>query len=676
MTTTNILLIIAVTIIALMVAIFQYFFKAKRNSKKTILFAFLRFLGVFLILLLLVDPKITITTTKEQKPQLSLLVDQSKSISFLNQHKKANEIVATINNNESLQNKFDVVTLGFGTSLTDSISSKFTDKQTKIEQAISDIQKINRKENSPIVLITDGNQTYGKDYSYYKTKFHQPIYSVPLGDTTRVSDLYINTVNANKYVYLNNEFPVEIIANYSGNEKQQSVLSIFNGKQKIYSKKLQFSDTKKSHFLTAQLKATNVGLQNYNITLKPFEGEKNTANNSTQILIETIDQKTSVLLVSNLVHPDIGAIKRSVESNKRRRLKIIKPSEFSSLDNTELVVLYQPDNSFNKIYDLCNKVQMPLFTITGKKTDWSFINKKQLNYSKNQRNQVENILPVLNKGFEIFNTDQFVFDKYPPLQSTFGEENLKNPYETLLYKKVAGIATKNPLLSIWNSNSKNEALLLGEGIWKWRLAAFKQDKNFKQFDDFFGKIIQYLSNKKVRKRLTINYENEYYTNNSVLISASYFNKNYEFNTNGSLILTLQKEGETTIEKKSMLLKGSFYEAEFTDLQAGSYKFSVTVQDSKIKAFGKFVVKDFDVEKQFLNPNLYALNKLTSQNEGKLIFSNEIDDFVKYLTTDERYKPIIKYSTQQKSLINWQWILLLLLITFSMEWFLRKYQGLI
>jgi len=676
LTTTNILLIIAITIIALMVAVFQYFFKAKRTSKKTVLFAFLRFLGVFVILLLLVDPQITITNSKQQKPQLSLLLDQSKSIAFLGQEQLAQNIITTLKNNALLQNKFDIKTYGFGANLTDSITTQFSDTQTKLEQAISDIQKINRKNNSPIVVISDGNQTYGKDYSYYKSRFNQPIYSIPLGDTTSVADLYINTVNANKYVYLNNEFPIEIIANYSGKKSQKSVLTVYNGKRKIYTKTLQFSSTKKSHFVTPKLKATTVGLQNYKISLSPFTGEKNTRNNTKQVLIETIDQKTSILLVSNSVHPDIGALKRSIESNKRRRLKIIKAVDFTSLDNTELVILYQPDNSFDKIYDLCAKIKMPLFTITGKKTDWDFINKKQLNYSKPQRTQIEDILPVLNNGFEIFNTDQFDFSKYPPLESTFGQENLQSPYETLLYKKVANITTNNALLSVWNSNTTNEALLLGEGIWKWRLAAFKRDQSFKQFDDFFGKIVQYLSNKKVRKRLTINYENEYYTNNSIVLSASYFNKNYEFDTKASLVVTLEKEGENTSKKTSMLLKGSFYEALFTDLEAGTYKISVAVAGTKLKAYGGFVVKDFDIEKQLATPNLYALDQLSSNNNGKVIFPNQLNDFINDLDSDARYKPILKYSKEQKSLINWQWLLGLLLTIFGLEWFLRKYQGLI
>ncbi len=676
MTTENILLVIAITIIALLVTLFQYFFKAKRTSKKTVLFAFLRFLGIVTILLLLVNPQIKVTTSKQEKPQLTVLVDHSKSISFLEQEAEVKKLLSTVNTNKALQEKFDVVTYSFGSTLTDSVSADFSAKQTKIEESISNIQKINRKTNSPIVLITDGNQTYGKDYSYFKSKFNQPIFSIPLGDTTSVSDLYISTVNANKYVYLNNEFPIEIIGNYRGKENQKTTLSIYNGKRKVFSKQLQFSKDRKSHFVNAKLKATTVGLQNYTMSLSSFEGEKNITNNSKQLLIETIDQKTSVLLVSNIVHPDIGALKRSIESNKRRRLKVIKASELKSLDNTELVILYQPDRSFKEVYSLCDKIQMPLFTITGKKTDWDFLNSLKQNYSKPQRTQVEDIIPVLNTNFETFNTDQFNFSKYPPLESTFGQERLQTPYETLLYKKVANVTTDNPLLSIWSSTTKNEAVLFGEGFWKWRLANFKRDGDFDKFDDFFGKIIQYLSNKKVRKRLTTNYENEYYTNNSVVISASYFNKNYEFDAKAQLVLSLTKENDKASKKTAMLLKGSFYEASFNDLSAGSYKFSIQVTGSKLKAYGGFVVKDFDIEKQFLNPNITSLNKLSTQNYGSLVYPGQITNFVNELIVDERYKPIIKYSTEHKSLIHWKWLLGFLVFIFSLEWFLRKYNGLI
>ncbi len=676
MTTENILWIIAITIIALLVAIFQYFFKAKRTSKKTILFAFLRFLSIFIILLLLVNPKITITNSKEEKPELKLLVDQSQSILHLKQEIQLKQVLSTIQGNKKLQDKFDISVYGFGEQLMDSVSVGFKSTQTKIEQSLVSLQKIHRKPSGPILLLTDGNQTYGKDYSYFKSKYKQPIYSIPLGDTTRVADLSITTINANKYVYLNNEFPMEVLVNYTGQGERTSNLNIHRGKQKVYSEKIRFTTDKRSHFVTPKIKATVAGLQNYSVRITPFKGEENNANNNKNILVETIDEKTSVLLVSNITHPDIGALKRNVESNKRRRLKIVKPINITSLDGIELVILYQPDSSFKSIYDLCDKAQIPLFTITGKKTDWNFINSLKRNYQKPSKSQVENILPVLNTNFEIYNTDQFGLEKYPPLENTFGEVQLVGQYETLLFKKVANVTTQQPLLVFWNNSQKNEAVLFGEGLWKWRLANYKRDENFDKFDDFFGKIIQYLSNKKVRKRLIVNHENVYYTNSSVLISASYFNQNYEFDTHAKLLLSLKNEDTQQTQKIALELKGSFYEIAMDKLEAGSYKFDVSVKGTKLKTYGGFEVQDFDIEKQFQNPNTIALGQIATANNGKLVYPNQVTSFVDQLIKSPNYKSTLKYTKEQKSLIDWKFILGILIALLGLEWFLRKYSGLI
>jgi len=148
---------------------------------------------------------------------------------------------------------------------------------------------------------------------------------------------------------------------------------------------------------------------------------------------------------------------------------------------------------------------------------------------------------------------------------------------------------------------------------------------------------------------------EYYTNSSIIISASYFNKNYEFDTKAKLVLSVLKEGEAESKKIPMLLKGSFYEAEYSDLTEGAYRFTVSVQGKKIKEYGE---------------------KLSLQNNGQLVFPNQVVGFIKTLVADKKYKPIIKYSKEQKSLIHWQWLLGIVLALFGLEWFLRKYNGLI
>jgi len=157
-------------------------FKAKRKSKKTFLFAFLRFLSVFIVLLLLINPKLTITKTSIEKPDLVLLADQSASVNHLEQTDVLNNTLKKVSENNDLQDRFNVSVYNFGDGILDSLQDSNT-SQTQIYNTLKNIQKVHRKPNSAIVMLTDGNQTYGSDYSFYKSSNNQPIYAIPFGDT-------------------------------------------------------------------------------------------------------------------------------------------------------------------------------------------------------------------------------------------------------------------------------------------------------------------------------------------------------------------------------------------------------------------------------------------------------------------------------------------------------------
>lgn len=59
-----------------------------------------------------------------------------------------------------------------------------------------------------------------------------------VGDTSRYEDIKIDRVNVNRYAYLNNKFPVEIIASYSGTTEKATQLTVYSGKKKVFRNKL------------------------------------------------------------------------------------------------------------------------------------------------------------------------------------------------------------------------------------------------------------------------------------------------------------------------------------------------------------------------------------------------------------------------------------------------------
>ncbi len=223
----------------------------------------------------------------------------------------------------SLNERFDLRFFSFGESLKpledDTLS--FKSSQTDINKSLLGLSKLKSEGNSVDLLISDGNQTMGEDYSYFKADANTSIFSIIAGDTTSSPDVFISNLNVNKYAFLDNQFPVEIIVNYSGKNSVTSNLKIISGDRVLKSQVVKFTKEKSSQVITLNLVASSIGTHIYKVALDPIDLEKNITNNSQNFAVEVIDERTSVLIVSSILHPDLGMLKKSIESNKQREAK-------------------------------------------------------------------------------------------------------------------------------------------------------------------------------------------------------------------------------------------------------------------------------------------------------------------------------------------------------------------
>ncbi len=302
----------------------------------------------------------------------------------------------------------------------------------------------------PTVLISDGNQTYGNDYTY--SSYKQPIYPIICGDTIKYADLKIEQLNVNKYAYLKNKFPVEAILTCSGETLTTSRFVVTMGNSVVYSENINFSSVNNSRIINFSLPANSVGVHVYKATLEPLKSEKNTINNSKNFAVEVIDQKTKIALVTDFIHPDLGAIKKSIESNEQRFVTIINSNDIlNQFNDFQLVILYQPNNKFNKLIDILNAENKNRFIINGTKTDLNFLNKINSSYSYEITNQTESYQAEFNRNYASFLIDDIDFESFPPLNSHYGLASFSVPFETILNKTVNGISKNNPLLATFET---------------------------------------------------------------------------------------------------------------------------------------------------------------------------------------------------------------------------------
>lgn len=677
MSTETILYIILAGVVSIALAVFMYGYRSKQTGSLRWVFGILRFITLFSILLLIINPKFKSETYTIEKPKLPVLIDNSASIGELGQKENVSALLQKLKENNELNDKFDVSYYSFGNDFRESDSLSFDEKNTNISKALTSANELFKNQTAPTIVITDGNQTLGNDYEFSSATFKNPIYPVILGDSIQYTDLKIEQLNTNRYAFLKNQFPVEVILTYSGTSPVNSEFAVAQGAATVYRTNVSFSENETSKTLNFTLNASSVGLQKYSAQILPLADEKNKTNNSKQFAVEVIDQATNVLVVSKITHPDLGALTKAITSNERRTVTFKKPAEaVSVLNDFQLVILYQPDRSFASVFAEIEKLNKNTWTISGLQTDWYFLNGAQDNFNKEASNASEDIQAELNGNYGTFAVENIGFDNFPPLHTEFGALTISVPNEVMLAQTVSGIDNGNPMLATMEVNGKRDAIWDGEGFWRWRARSFLETESFQSFDDFIGNLVQYLASNKRRSRLEVSSETFYYNNNPIKISAQYFDKNYVFDNRASLNISVKN---TETEKQTvfpMLLRNNYYEVDLNSLPAGEYNYTVSVANEAISSSGNFTILDFNVEQQFLNADVPKLRRVAQNTNGKAFFATQGDLLINALVDNTNFQNIEKSEQKVVPLVDWKYLLALIVLALAAEWFIRKYNGLV
>lgn len=675
MTTSTVLLLVLSAIVAFALSFYQYLFKAKKKSRVLLFLAFLRFVTLFSIFLLLINPVITRKDLETVKTPLPVLLDNSLSINELGQDSIAKLLAQKITGNPSLKGKYDVQLYTFDEGFESGKEPDFKGNQTHIDQAAQNLKQFYRNTAYPVILMSDGNQTIGNDY-IYSFEQNTAVYPLVLGDTTTFLDLRVNQLNVNKYAFLKNKFPVEVFLQYNGNKNVNAVFSIMQGNSVVHKQNVSFSKDRKAQSVTLLLDAEKVGVQTYRAVISSSEQEKNKYNNVKNFAVEVIDQRSEIALVSAINHPDLGALKRSIETNQQRKVTILKSNEVKSLQDYNVLILYQPDASFKTLLELNKNAGLNTWTITGLSTDFNLLNQYQQLLTFRMTSQREDYSADFNSQFNLFAAEDIGFAQFPPLDHPFGTINLKSNATTLLQARIRNVATENPMMVFSEEGAARNAFLLGENIWKWRVESHLNTKSFEQFDIFLDKTIQFLATNSKRKSLVVNHESFYNSGEPLTITAQYFNKNYEFEENARLTIVV-KNKSTNVSKTYDFLKGNNeYKINLDGLTTGKYSFTVKENASNTTYSGAFEVLDFEIEKQFVNPDLTRLEQTAANTGGKVYYPAQIDNLIDFLAKNEAYKEIQKETIKRSPLIDLISLLIILAVSLAAEWFTRKYNGLL
>ena len=421
------------------------------------------------------------------------------------------------------------------------------------------------------------------------------------------------------------------------------------------------------------------------ISLSAVSGEASLANNVKDIYIEILDSRKKVLLLANSPHPDVSAIKQSLEFNKNYQVEVAYGKDFTGkIAEYNLVILDQLPSrraDMNRVLAEALTRNIPLLFVVGSQTDINLFNKAQnlVDLRGHRPGQTNEVAGLGNSDFGYFNVESEVFrkvSKFPPLVAPFGNYLVSPNTRNLMVQKIGTVTTDYPLWSFEEGLNTKNAVILGEGIWKWRLHDFLNNGNHDVFNELIGKTLQYLTVKEDKRKFRVIIEkNVFDENETVQFDAELYNNSYELVNEPDVKMTIQDEAGNefpyTFNKTDKA-----YTLDVGAYGVGRYTFkAVTSYDGETyTATGNFAVRPIQLEGLRTTADHALLNLLADRTGGKLIQPSEMNLIPELIAQNANIKPIIDERQNVKSFIELKWLFFVLLLFLGTEWFFRKWLG--
>ena len=529
--------------------------------------------------------------------------------------------------------------------------------------------KFENKNVAGIVLATDGNYNSGSNPEYFNIGF--PIYSIALGDTTIYKDITIDNVVKNDIAFFGNKFPVNIEVNSKFAKGEQSRLTIWNKGVKLHEEVLSFINDDDFKNIQLFLEADKVGLQTYKVTLDAIYQEKNTDNNSFKFYIDVIDSRYNILLLSGKSHPDIAAFKSVVDKNKNNNIEVKILEDDIRFEKYQLVVLFGIDKLPTPLQN--NDISLIIFNSNS--TNLQDLESSFKFKNKGASEEVTAVKSTIFTKF-VFSTElERLIRNAPPLSTTFGSYSFGGGLTIILQQKIGGITSEKPLIILEEFNNKKVAFVTAEGWWKWKLFDYSEHQNNKAFDELFSKLTQYLLLQEDKSLFRVSYENSVSENANIVFDASLYNESYELINDKEIILEINNSKGDKFEYQ-FSKNDKQYRADIGVFDDGNYTFKAKVVGTDLVKRGVFDVVDLQLELLIPVANHQLLYKLANLSNGRVFFKTQMKELSSEIIKSEKNKRIIHTKEKLESLINIPWILLSLLTLISVEWIIRKYNGLV
>jgi hypothetical protein len=516
-------------------------------------------------------------------------------------------------------------------------------------------------------MATDGRFNQGQHPLYQSLAMHSPLYAVSIGDTALPKDLRIPQVYANRTVTKGSQIEVraDIVATRCAG--YYGTVQIAEAGGMLGSSTISIAGDRFDKSIGFTIKAGTPGLHHYVISIPAAEGEVNTANNRRDLFVEVVEAKKRILIAAYAPHPDIAALREALSNTDAYTVTVqVGNNVPENLGDYEVVILHGLPAG--------RSVSMP-----ANKAIWYIVTATTGPINTNAAANLS-IIPSaqrdayarLNTAFTSFTIPPHlpaVLDRLPPLSAPSGNAAPGAGAQVLFYQRDGTM----PLWMV-QQGAAPQALLLGEGLWRWRLYEYRYFHNHDVVDECIRQTVTLLAANTTDNPFRValpKYEwsdGENITFNSYLLNAA----GEQVNTPDVALTVTDSAG--TKQAFTFERNGSAYRLNIGQLPAGTYNYAagMVYNGKRYSASGSFVVASVPLEAMESGADYPMLYSLAKKYNGSVVRSQEMASLYDSITRNEAIRPVIQSHEATVPLVDWKWYFFMILLVATAEWLLRKY----
>jgi hypothetical protein len=697
--------LILMLLVAYAIYVYRYTVPVITRGKKIFL-TVMRSLGLLLLLFVIFEPVLSFTTKKILQPVNLIFLDNSRSIQINDGTERSRTIknfVKDIEDN-NLSGNSELFTFGSNTKdlRYDSLQNlNFSEGSTNFSKIFSSLGKTS-KNISSIVIVSDGVITDGSDPLQNAIKLNVPVFTIGVGDSSSRNDVEIKNVLYNEMIYA--QTPTEIVTTLTntGFAGKNIDVSLYEDNNFIQKKNIVLSpDGIQDLDFTYTPKSS--GEKKLTVIASNSPGEFTYANNRKVFFINVLSNKVKVLILAGSPSPDVSFIKNSLKSDENLSVNsITQVASNKFVENNDRQRLIDSANVFFLIGFPSNETSPQLLqnisnAITQKDIPYFICLSSGENFVKLKTLQSElpstignisgdylEIQPEIPAGQSdnplLQNNAQNAIDAWnnlPPVYQPNVDLKAKPESEIIAKVKINNVPIDRPLILTRTIGGKKSIAVLAKDIWRWKLETVT--KNLDLFDRFVLSSVKWLNTREDLKQVTVKTTKKLYSpGEQVEFNAQVYDQTFNPISDADVKVSI-KSGSDNYQINLNSVGNGLYEGVFQTNKPGDYAFTGEgyQNNNKIGADnGRFNVGEVDVEMNNPRMDYDYLSLLANQTNGKFFYNSNYKELFSILKDINKKSSKEKIDVSDVNLWSNEWLLIIAIIIFAAEWFLRKRWGML